>query len=65
MPIYTTTGPVPQSLAPQAIPTTYVVSPGGEVVFEHVGAAPWDRPQVAEFIRQVAASATEEGGESG
>ncbi|MFO8007129.1 MAG: TlpA disulfide reductase family protein [Candidatus Brocadiia bacterium] len=61
MPIYTTTGPIPQGLVPEAVPTTYVVSPEGEVVFEHVGAAAWDAPQVAEFIRKVAASAPEGG----
>lgn len=55
MPVYTTTGPIPPSLVPESIPTTYIVAQDGEVIFKHVGAAGWDDDAVAEFLRRLTA----------
>jgi len=57
MPIYTTPA-IPRELYPQAIPTTYIVAPDGRVVFRHVGAAGWDDPRVAQFLRELAPQPT-------
>ena len=59
MPVYTTPV-IPVELDPPAIPTTYIVAPDGRIVFQHEGAAAWDDPAVADFLRQLAAQTAEQ-----
>lgn len=54
VPLYTAQD-IPPALAPRAIPTTYLVSPRGEVVFEQTGSAGWDDESVVEFLTALAA----------
>jgi thiol-disulfide isomerase/thioredoxin len=51
----------PKAFGGRAIPRTYIISPEGQVVGQHVGAADWNAEAVHRFLRRVngpAASAT-------
>jgi thiol-disulfide isomerase/thioredoxin len=45
---------IPQVFDSDYIPTTYVVSADGRVVYQHTGAALWDHPRVISFLRRLA-----------
>lgn len=45
---------IPASLWSRVVPTTWVVSPAGEIVIRHEGAADWSAPAVVEFLRGLA-----------
>ena len=44
---------IPQVFDSDYIPTTYVVSADGRVVYQHTGAALWDHPRVISFLRRL------------
>ncbi|MDX1674739.1 MAG: TlpA disulfide reductase family protein [Longimicrobiales bacterium] len=44
---------MPASFGLEAVPTTYVIDPGGRVVLVHRGAARWDTPAVRAFLRHL------------
>ncbi len=54
VPVYTLEGHFPQDVEPYAWPTTYVVSPSGDVLLYHEGAAQWDDADFVEFLRRAA-----------
>ncbi|MHC4788193.1 MAG: TlpA family protein disulfide reductase [Planctomycetota bacterium] len=54
VPLYVVKGHWPPELEPRAWPTTYVVSPAGQVVLRHEGAAQWDDENVVELLRVLA-----------
>jgi thiol-disulfide isomerase/thioredoxin len=56
VPVYTAPQGVPPELRTGAIPTTYIVSPEGDVVHKHVGAAQWDAEPVVRFLNRLAGS---------
>jgi thiol-disulfide isomerase/thioredoxin len=55
-PIYTTGEEPPGVYRHFGIPTIMVISPGGNVVFKHVGCARWDDGAVIKFLRTVSRS---------
>ncbi|HVO33522.1 MAG TPA: TlpA disulfide reductase family protein [Elusimicrobiota bacterium] len=52
-PVYRLSGRRPAALSSVVLPTTYIVSRSGEIVYRQQGAAVWDLPRVAEFIRRL------------
>jgi thiol-disulfide isomerase/thioredoxin len=52
-PIYIFRGRYPAMFEPSGLPTTFIVSPEGNIVASHVGAAKWDRPDVITFLLQL------------
>jgi thiol-disulfide isomerase/thioredoxin len=55
MPVYYVEGPLPADVAPDAIPTTYILGRDGRIVYKEVGAARWDDDSVVAFLRDLAA----------
>lgn len=53
LPIYTATEPLPSSFSTDAIPKTFVISPAGKIVFEHIGGANWDSQKTIDFLKSV------------
>lgn len=57
-----------QSLPPvfhtEAIPATYIITPGGRIVAAEVGANDWDRTDVVAFLEKAAATKPKPAGES-
>ena len=57
-----------QSLPPvfhtEAIPATYIITPGGRIVAAEVGANDWDKADVVAFLEKAAATKSEPTGES-
>lgn len=57
-----------QSLPPvfhtEAIPATYIITPGGRIVAAEVGANDWDRTDVVAFLEKAATTKPEPAGES-
>lgn len=47
-------GDLPAVFDSDYIPSTYIVSPEGVVVYQHTGAAQWDHPRVVSFLRALA-----------
>ena len=56
-PVYQLTGPMPQPYTSTIIPTTYVVSPEGNIVAIHSGMANYDSDRFKEFLRELAKDA--------
>jgi len=52
--VYVSSEKPPAELATYGIPTTYILSPTGELVFRRVGEARWDDKNCVEFLRQLA-----------
>jgi thiol-disulfide isomerase/thioredoxin len=52
-PIYTLVGEKPQFFNTRAIPTTFIISQDGQIVFKHVGAAKWDDKSSIDFIKRL------------
>lgn len=55
LPVYRADGPAPPALQSYGLPTTFVLDPDGAIVFKYVGAAAWNHPSVAAFIRDILA----------
>jgi len=53
MPIYTLNGSLPAAFDTESIPTTFLISPAGEIVSRHEGMADYDRPEVAQLLRRL------------
>jgi len=53
LPVYLTPEEVPVEFASPGIPATFVVDPGGLILFRHVGAANWDDDACREFLRSL------------
>ncbi len=57
-----------QSLPPvfltDAIPATYIITPGGSIVAAEVGANDWDKPEVVAFLEKTAAAKPEPAAET-
>lgn len=56
-PIYTSEAP-PDVFKSAGIPVTFVIDPGGRIVFRHSGIADWSDDRVVTFLRQIDAMAT-------
>ena len=50
-PVYFPLGKLPGEFQARAIPTTYIVSPNGKIVFSHSGIANYDTDQMKDFLR--------------
>jgi thiol-disulfide isomerase/thioredoxin len=56
LPVYTAVGKPPSALETYGLPTTYILSPTGELVYRRVGEAKWDDASCVNFLRQLAPS---------
>jgi thiol-disulfide isomerase/thioredoxin len=54
LPVYVTSEKPPAVFATFELPTTYVVTPEGTVVYRHLGAARWNEPACVNFFRELA-----------
>lgn len=54
LPVYLEWSPMPKSLGVLALPTTLVIDREGRIVLRHQGLADWGRPEIVEFVREVA-----------
>lgn len=54
LPIYTISENLPSVFSTDAIPKTFVISPTGKIVFEHLGGANWDDQKTIDFLKSVA-----------
>ncbi|MCB2156778.1 TlpA family protein disulfide reductase [bacterium] len=52
-PVYTIDQAPPEEFITQGIPATFVISPDGELIMTHVGAAKWDDPEVVQLLRDL------------
>jgi len=50
IPVYYTTGPLPQLLQTPSIPTTFIIDKKGEIVVKKTGAADWNSNQVHKIL---------------
>lgn len=50
-PLYFPASGFPESLEHQSIPATFVISPGGKVVYQREGMASYDNQEFADFLR--------------
>jgi thiol-disulfide isomerase/thioredoxin len=50
-PIYTMRGALPPVFKTRGIPSTFILSPGGKIAFQHVGSAKWDDVKSIDFMR--------------
>ncbi|GAA4010609.1 hypothetical protein GCM10022408_23680 [Hymenobacter fastidiosus] len=57
MPAYTLNGNLPAAFETGSIPTTFIISPTGEIVARHEGMADYDRPEVARLLRRLQTAA--------
>jgi|GEM_PF-5057545 len=48
--LYTADGPLPPEFNYSVVPVTFVISPSGEILSRHIGAARWDDPAVVEYL---------------
>lgn len=44
---------IPSAFDSNFIPATYIINPDGRIVLKHEGAAQWDHPKVATFLRSI------------
>ncbi len=54
LPVYLEWSPMPKSLGVLVLPTTLVIDRDGRIVLRHQGLADWGRPEIVEFVREVA-----------
>ncbi len=54
LPVYTISENLPSAFSNDAIPKTFVISPTGKIVFEHLGGANWDDETSIKFLKSVA-----------
>jgi thiol-disulfide isomerase/thioredoxin len=50
-PVYTVIGEKPRVFQTRGIPTTFIISRDGQIVFRHVGAAKWDHESSIDFLK--------------
>ncbi len=55
-PIYTLVGEKPRVFRTRGIPTTFITSRDGQIVFKHVGSAQWDHRRSVAFITRLVQS---------
>jgi thiol-disulfide isomerase/thioredoxin len=55
---------LPSVFRTEAIPATYIITPGGRIVAAEVGANDWDKADVVAFLEKAAATKPEPAGES-
>lgn len=53
-PVYMPASPLPDVFYTQSIPTTFMISPEGEIVHKQVGMAEYDTPEVLKFLEDMA-----------
>lgn len=53
-PLYKTTAPLPAPFDTDAVPMTYIIAPGGEVVHVERGSAQWDDDRAENYLRSLA-----------
>ena len=58
VPIYLSSGTVPPTLSPHGFPTTFILSPNGNVVYREVGGADWNTDEARGYIRSLARTLT-------
>lgn len=54
LPIYIVKDNPPRAITPDAIPTTYILTPDGKIAYEHTGAAAWDTNKTKNFLTALA-----------
>jgi thiol-disulfide isomerase/thioredoxin len=54
LPLYTVVAGPPAVLETIGLPTTYILSPDGELVYRRMGEAKWDDPSCVKFLRELA-----------
>ncbi|GAA3940869.1 TlpA disulfide reductase family protein [Hymenobacter algoricola] len=59
MPVYLLAGPLPAVFESGSIPTTFIISPAGEIIVRHEGMADYDRPEVAGLLRRLQTATVE------
>ncbi len=52
-PVWLTDSSLPAHLNVEAIPTTFIIDRKGDIVFAHTGAARWDDPVCADFLKKL------------
>ncbi|GGK78845.1 TlpA family protein disulfide reductase [Rufibacter glacialis] len=53
-PVYMPASQLPEEFSSPAIPTTYIISPAGQIVAQQKGMAEYDTPEVREFLEKMA-----------
>jgi thiol-disulfide isomerase/thioredoxin len=53
LPVYTAVGKPPAALETYGLPTTYILSPDGALVYRRVGEAKWDDAACVKFLREL------------
>ncbi|MCC2544842.1 TlpA family protein disulfide reductase [Hymenobacter sp. BT175] len=53
MPVYMLGGALPASFDTESIPTTFIISPAGEIVARHEGMAQYDTPAMSELLQRL------------
>ena len=64
LPIYIYARDLPAEYESRSIPTTFIISPEGKIVFKHGGSAKWDDPTAIEYLKGLAKTNTGSGGSS-
>jgi len=52
-PVYLLSDMRPEVFAARGNPATFVIAPGGEIVYRQIGAAAWDTPEVVRFLESL------------
>ena len=53
VPVYMAASPTPKEFMSNVIPTTYIISPKGEIVSRHTGMADYDNEKVRSFLNEL------------
>jgi len=53
LPVFMAAGPTPEEFQSRVIPTTYIISPSGEIVSVHSGMADYDNGDVRDLLEQL------------
>ena len=53
LPVFVTASPIPKEIFDGSLPTTLIVGPDGNIVFQHSGMADYDRPEVLDFLNNL------------
>lgn len=57
MPVFMSAGPIPSEFEGNVLPTTYIISPQGQIVSEHRGMADYNNEKVRDFLKELATQA--------
>lgn len=55
-PVYVYSGKLPDFYKTDGIPATFLISPQGKLVFQHVGSAAWNDPKAIDYLKSLARS---------